>query len=279
VTKGKSGSGAPVRRPLLRTRFRKRSHLVAEEIKAWIVSEDMKPGDRLPAEKALIEAFGVSRGTMREALRALETQGLVRLVTGPAGGPLLIEVPEERAMELLGSYFYFRTLTAADIYQVRCILEPELAVAAVGHLTEAHFARLEQLIGESSITARTPEARRRQRTAELEFHNVIADACPNEWLAFVGRFMNRLLNDLIVFKKLYVAPHQEFAHANRRSHLDLIDAFRRENRKAVRTIMQEHMVEASRYMRSLHSTIDRAPLLDVLGRQSPLGRDRLERLA
>jgi DNA-binding FadR family transcriptional regulator len=248
-------------------RFRKRSDLIAEEITAWIVSRDLRPGDRLPPEKTLIETFGVSRGTIREALRALEVQGLVRLMTGPRGGGLIVEIPEERAMQFLCGYFYFRTLTIDDIYRVRCTLEPQLAVAAIGHLTEAHFRRLAGLIDEAASVPRTPEQRRAQRRAELEFHNVIADACPNSWLAFVCRFMNRMLNDLIVFKKLYYAPHKEFAEANRCSHRDLIGAFRRQDRKAVAAIMRKHMEEAARFMTALASSIDRASLLRVLERR------------
>jgi DNA-binding FadR family transcriptional regulator len=257
-------------------RFPKRSDLIAEEITAWIVSRDLGPGDKLPPEKSLIEIFGVSRGTMREALRALEVQGLVRLMTGPRGGGLIVEIPEERAMQFLCGYFYFRTLTIDDVYRVRCTLEPQLAVAVTGQLTEAHFRRLAELIDEAAIVPRTAEQRRAQRSAELEFHNVIADACSNSWLAFVCRFMNRMLNDLIVFKKLYYAPHKEFAEANRCSHRDLVAAFRSEDREAARAIMQKHMEEAARFMNALDSSIDRASLLRTLERRpGPTAADRL----
>lgn len=250
-------------RTMSQHRSYKRSDLVAEEIKAWIVSRNLGPGDKLPPEKSLIEAFGASRGTIREALRALEVQGLVRLMTGPGGGGRIVEIPEEQAMRLLGGYFYFRTLTIPDIYQVRCTLEPQLAESVVGLLTEEHYERLEGLVKAASKSARTPDRRREQRGAELEFHNVLAEACPNSWLAFVCRFMNRMLQDLIVFKKLYLSPHMEFAEANICSHNDLIAAFRREDRKAVRRIMQTHMDQAAQFMASLAGSIDRSPLLEV----------------
>ncbi|HZT18998.1 MAG TPA: FCD domain-containing protein, partial [Dongiaceae bacterium] len=133
------------------------------------------------------------------------------------------------------------------------------------------------LIEEADVPARTPEQRRAQRSAELEFHNVIAEACPNSWLAFVCRFMNRMLNDLIVFKKLYLPPHKEFAHANRRSHCELIDAFRLQDRKAVRRIMQQHMDEAARSMNAVAGSIDRASLLRVPEYRRPKSIDQLDR--
>ena len=59
---------------------------VAEAIKEWIVEHDLKPGDRLPREPNLIRHFGMAKGTIREAMRILDAQGLVRTRTGPGGG-------------------------------------------------------------------------------------------------------------------------------------------------------------------------------------------------
>jgi DNA-binding FadR family transcriptional regulator len=238
-------------------RFRKRSDFIAEEIKGWIVTHDMKPGDRLPQEKELMQIFGVSKGTTREALKALEVQGLVTIATGPTGGAALVEVPEEHAMQLLGHYFYFRPPTAKQIYEVRRILEPEAAAAAVGHLTDSHYGRLERLMADCGRRTQTAEERRQQRIAELEFHNVIADACPNQWLAFSCRFMNRLLSDLIVFRKIYLAPQQDFAHDNLRAHKALMKAFRRGEEAAVRSLMAEHMEEAAEHMINLNGVVER----------------------
>ena len=56
---------------------------VSESIKEWIADQRKAPGDRLPQEPDLIKTFGVSKGTIREALKILETQGLVQTRTGP----------------------------------------------------------------------------------------------------------------------------------------------------------------------------------------------------
>jgi len=57
---------------------------VSEAIKSLIRDHDMKPGERLPQEPDLIGAFGVSKGTIREALKILETQGLIQMRTAQA---------------------------------------------------------------------------------------------------------------------------------------------------------------------------------------------------
>ena len=56
---------------------RSRPVLVADEIKEWVVKKDLKSGDKLPNESEMIDLFGVSKGTVREALRILEAQGLI----------------------------------------------------------------------------------------------------------------------------------------------------------------------------------------------------------
>ena len=71
----------------------KRSDLVAEEIKRLITAKNLLPGDKLPRESELQSMFSVSKSTMREALKSLEVQGLVKVSTGPGGGGTVVEVP------------------------------------------------------------------------------------------------------------------------------------------------------------------------------------------
>ena len=69
----------------------KRGDLVAEEIKRLITEKDLKPGDRLPREVELQQLFLVSKSTIREALKSLEVQGLIKVTTGPSGGGMVVE--------------------------------------------------------------------------------------------------------------------------------------------------------------------------------------------
>jgi GntR family transcriptional regulator, transcriptional repressor for pyruvate dehydrogenase complex len=90
-----------------------RPQQVAEAIKSWVVEQGMRPGDKLPSEPELIERFGMAKSTIREAVRILEAQGLVKSRTGPGGGVFIHAVSEERATALLGNYFFFRNLSIA----------------------------------------------------------------------------------------------------------------------------------------------------------------------
>ena len=97
---------------------RKLSDLVVDQIKQWLMSAVIRPGDRLPQERDLMVRFDVGKGTVREALKALEVQGLVRMSTGPSGGASVSEVRYETAAGLLGNYFFFQDLSTEAIYEI-----------------------------------------------------------------------------------------------------------------------------------------------------------------
>jgi DNA-binding FadR family transcriptional regulator len=213
---------------------------IAAEMKDWIVVRGLKPGDRLPGERELIDRFQASKGTIREALRVLETQGLVRSRTGPGGGTFVEALAEGRAMELLGNYFFFQNPTIGDIYALRRILEPEVAASVSGRLAEADFRRLEP--------PQDLEEERRQRHAELDFHGILVDYCPNPVLAFMCRFLQSLLRDLTVCKRIYEEPNPDLRESGLSYQVRLLRALRRQDAAAAREIMFEHMCTAQRYM-------------------------------
>ena len=139
---------------------RKLSDQVVDRIKHWLMAKNIKPGDRLPQEKELIGPSRGQSGTIREALKALEVQGLISVATGRSGGAVVAEVSYETAAGLLGNYFFFQRLQATEIYDLRQLIEPEMAVSAVDRLTETDFKRLEQLIESCANVQDTPKSRR-----------------------------------------------------------------------------------------------------------------------
>ncbi|SEG61121.1 FadR/GntR family transcriptional regulator [Marinobacterium lutimaris] len=243
--------------PIKRRRKQKLSDLIVDEVKAMIVAEKLLPGDRLPSEKELIEEFGCSKGTVREAQKALEVEGLIWTRPGPGGGAWLSEVGTEPASKALRNYLYFKHLSAEQVYQMRKLIEVELAVSVVGHLKEREFELLDEYIRACSEPPVSEEEQREQRIAELEFHNVLADACPNPVLGFIGRFLNETLRDLVVLKKSYQIDAYEFTRSNVDYHVELVTAYRNADEAAVRRLMGEHMCEAEEHFVALDGQISR----------------------
>ncbi len=224
-----------------RPQRRTRPVRVAEAIKDWVVEQGLQPGDRLPGETELITRFGMSKGTIREAMRLLQAQGLVETRTGPGGGSFVGAVSRERATALLANFFYFRNVTIADIYAVRIALEPELAFALAGKLTEAQLAELETIMESYASPAKDAQEERAQHVASLRFHARLSDFGENAVLGFFIGFMAKILTDLTVYKRLYTTPNHDLWKRGRDHQIDLIAALRSGDAATARRVMASHM--------------------------------------
>lgn len=251
------GSGGQSTKPK-----RSRPVRVADEIKQWVVERDLRKGDKLPNESAMIEQFGVSKGTVREALRILEAQGLIVTKTGPGGGSIVGEVSAERARSLLANYFYFHDLSVADIYQMRKALEPELVANLAGRMTREQLDELEVLADRYPEPARNAEEEKQQHIASLEFHARLADFADNPLLGFVIGFMARILTDLTVFRRLYEPPNIDLWRKGREHQLQLVDALRRGDGTEARRIMASHMAVAEAFMQEQEAQLMRRFVAD-----------------
>lgn len=134
---------APVDKRLARIKL---SDQIAEDIRQWIARENMRPGDMLPNERALMEHYGCSKGTIREALKALEVEGLLRMLSGPNGGPEVQAASIDIVTQQFRQYLHFQKVTFREVYQLRRVLEVILAESVVGKLTEDQFRSLEENI-------------------------------------------------------------------------------------------------------------------------------------
>ncbi len=221
---------------------------VAEAIKDWIVAEHFGAGDRLPSETQMIERFSMSKGTIREAMRILDAQGLIKSRTGPGGGSFVHEVSRERARALLGNYFYFKDLTIADIYQLRRVLEPELVASLAGNLDEAALGELEMNLAQYADPAVTEEDEREQHIASLNFHAALARFSGNPLMSFLIDFMVNILADITVYRQLYTPINVDLWAKGRDYQARLIEALRAGDSGAARAIMKAHMQTAQSIM-------------------------------
>ena len=229
----------------------------SEEIKTWVVDRDLKQGDRLPNEAEMIAIFGVSKGTVREALRILEAEGLISTRTGPGGGSFVNKVTVEHAKSLLANYFYFERLSLSDFYQLRKILEPELAANLAGKLTEEQLNELDALTASLPEPAKSAQEEKEQHIASLRFHQCLAEFAENRLLGFVIAFMARSLTDLTVYRRLYDPPNHELAMKGREHQQRLVRALRQGDADAAREIMASHMSVAEELMAVQEAELER----------------------
>ena len=256
------------KKPLLQPDMRgprttKRGDQVAELIKGWITDGRVRPGVRLSKEAELQQMFNVSRGSMRDALKALEVQGLVSLSTGPDGGATITRVPLARAFQALQNYLFFETISLEDIYAVRRALEPVLAAEATAHLTEDDLAALERSVEVCEPFVASHEGALDQRHEDINFHDVLAAANPNAFLRFVCQIINQMLHNLVIVAgNVTQEDYQEFGRANVAAHRAILEAARRRDADAVGQLMRAHMEQAEEHLRKVHAALRHKLVLD-----------------
>ena len=241
----------------------KRGDLVAEEIKRWIAERNLQPGDKFPKESELQETFGVSKGTMREALKSLEVQELVTVNTGPGGGARVGEVHLDRTFQLLQNYLFFKDVTVHDIYAMRRIVEPELAAGAVAHLTEAQISALEHSIEQCAPHPADRAHALVQRQEDLHFHDILAHANPNPLLRLICQIINQMLRHLVVLgSDPSGLQNQRLGETNVAAHRAVLSAVRARDAEAVRRLMLDHIIEAEQHVLRLHADVSKRLVLD-----------------
>jgi len=241
----------------------KRSDLVGEEVKRLITSKNLLPGDRLPRESELQALFGVSKSTMREALKSLEVQGLIKVTTGPGGGAMVVEVPLDRTFQLMQNYLFFKEVSIDDIYQVRKILEPELAASAVPFLTDAHFAALAHNVHCCDPRRDAQADPIAQRQEEMTFHDIFAAATPNSFLRFACEMINQMLRQLTVFdNEMHAVEQKRFGISNTNYHERILEAARARDVQGVRDLMSEHMQDCMQSVQRMRGKLKGRLILD-----------------
>lgn len=233
----------------------KRTDEIVNAIKETIMADNLTPGDRLPQEKDLIERYSASKSTVREALKSLEVQGLIRTKTGPGGGAFIDSMTESRAMSLLSNFLFTRNISIKDIYTLRKLLEPVVAVSAMENIDNAGIQKLYDIIAIYDHEPVDEDERWQQRMAELDFHTVVASYSDNVLLVFICHFLQKLLKDLAVCKDIYLKPEPVDRCQGIEYQYQLIEALRRKNAEKVQSVMEAHMNYAEQIMLELQATL------------------------
>ncbi|MDQ1009245.1 GntR family transcriptional repressor for pyruvate dehydrogenase complex [Streptomyces sp. V4I23] len=126
-----------------------RTHeLVLESIEERVLSGELKAGDRLPPERELAPVLGVSRSALREALRVLETIGVLSAQAGrgPDSGARMVRNPDDALGRLLRLHFALGSYTLQDMLEARVVLERSSFEAAARHASREVLAEAEALL-------------------------------------------------------------------------------------------------------------------------------------
>lgn len=177
--------------PQVTRRRPKAAEVVAAQLRRQIVTGSLKPGDKLHPENVLQLEFEISRPTLREALRLLESESLITITRGKHGGARVTAIDLRSAVRQVGVFLQAERTTLQDLWFARTIIEPPTAALLAERGGEAAFAALEANIGAASEVAERDPFRYADLSAE--FSMLIARHCGNNTL----RLLNTLIHDLI----------------------------------------------------------------------------------
>ncbi len=184
VSERRKGSG---RAPMVRVP--KTAELVARELRRRIIRGDLHEGDNLPPESQLIEEFGISRPTMREAFRILETERLISVSRGSRGGARVHQPDVDVVARYAGLYLQARGTTLGDVFEARMLIEPPAAKLLAERRPKDIVEALNRIVAEAEDQIEDAEAFSHQAA---EFHRLVIAGSGNETLTLIGQMMHQI---------------------------------------------------------------------------------------
>lgn len=211
---------------------------IIAQIRDSILSGRLKPGDRLSSEKELIAQFGVSKATMREALRVLEVMGLVEIRKGTSGGAFVAEVDMKTTINSIINFIHFKPISVKEITMLRYFIEPAVARIAASKRTENDIDNLREIIGEAVVHRQSEISR------EIEFHRYLARMTGNTLLILLIDFVDNLLSTI----KASLDLDPDFYQNVRTAHEVILECLIQRDSAAAGIAMTNDLLQVGRHM-------------------------------
>jgi GntR family transcriptional repressor for pyruvate dehydrogenase complex len=225
---------------------------IADQIRKELSHRRLRPGDRLPPERALAEQFGVSRNTLREALRSLENSGLLRLQKGATGGAFVRESTGDAVVTGLRDMFHLGAIRPEHLTEARVLIESITVRVACERATADDIEALKANIAAAEQAGRAKADFYDQAAIHLDFHRILARATKNPVMVIV---MEALIDVMSHFIRAIGQTRNPWVLPSRRRFIKHFEA--RENDAAV-TEMEQHLERLNRYYLSLMKEKNRA---------------------
>jgi len=204
---------------------------VAKQIERLILSK-LNPGDKLPAERELAEQLGVSRSSIRDAMRRLQVIGLVEARQG--AGNIVREISPDALVSPLANVIAHKRQLVGELLDFRLMLEPPLAARAAGHATPEQVAQMEEILRRQDKRVRAGELAVEE---DSEFHYSIALASGN---SVVLKVMDVVM-DLLRETRSRSLQSEGRPQKSLAGHKRILAAIKRRDAEAAEAAMRQHI--------------------------------------
>jgi GntR family transcriptional regulator, transcriptional repressor for pyruvate dehydrogenase complex len=233
----------------------KTAELIATHLRRQIVKGELIPGRTLPPEVQLMQQYAVSRPTLREAFRILETENLISVRRGSRGGAQVMSPDLSVAARYVGLLLQIQGTTIEDVYEARLIFEPACARLLAAKRTKADINDLNAVIDELQgiVDVGTKAVPDSNRWADLtfRFHELILQRCGNRTMAVQGGVLQDIVRTHMHVRVLNSFDETEsplrFSRALR-AYRKLVSLVEAKNGAGAEEHWRKHMVAAATYL-------------------------------
>jgi GntR family transcriptional repressor for pyruvate dehydrogenase complex len=226
----------------LNVRVPKTAELVATHLRRQIVLGTLQEGDALPSETALMAEFNISRPTLREAFRILESERLITVRRGARGGARVLEPSSEVAARYAGLVLQHRGVTLEDVLQARLVVEAPAVRVLAGRRDRASVAnKLQERLDSLSLD---------DPGKFHEFNALVVELAGNETLILLTSMLEHISSAAAVtFHRSHdEAADRRLGRSARRTRQKLIDLIRAGDADGAEKLWRNHLTEAGRIL-------------------------------
>ncbi len=206
---------------------------IVRQVKQLIAEGRLKTGDRLPPERELAEKFVVSRTSVREALRALESLGLIEIRAGE--GTFVRQVSVDALVGPLALMMTSQREAIGELFEARRVLEPAIAALAASRATPDEVQDMERIL---EAQAREVAAGRTGLAEDAAFHTAIGAAAHNR---AITRIVHAIM-DLLTQSREESLNTPGRPTRSHQDHRRILQAIAKRNPSAARQAMADHLV-------------------------------------
>ena len=227
----------------------KTSQAFAGRMRAQILRGRYVHGDLLPTERELAWQAGLGRGSIREALRILEAQGLVQTHAGRDGGSIISRPSEHLLAQQIDSYIRTHGPPLRELVDARAAIEPMIAQLAATHRTDADLRTLHRSADRLDDAAETDV--RRFLRENVKWHDALAAASHNDLLRAFARSIATLMYDASRIKSFATGDVRVIVS---KSHRRILAAIEQGDAEAARRRSERDIAAYARYLAAVLDT-------------------------
>ena len=204
-----------------------------EQIIGLVKRSELKPGDKLPSERELAEKFSISRGSLREAFRVLESKGLIK--SKPGGGRFIREIKKDAFIDTKNVILNLEKSSILELLEAREIFEVKIVKFAAERATAEEVKVIEEAFSRVSEEGRTEDEKKIE--SDTEFHLAIARASHNFVFVNIIKLHLDLLRD--IREKTQQIPGRR--EERWREHQAILQAIKEHDSKKASEAMLKHL--------------------------------------